>query len=74
MEFSIELRRAADGAVLWRGAYDETQQALSENLADAGTFFRGGGRWLTARELARLGVEELVRRFPVPPRSPTSPS
>ena len=41
-------------------------QALSENLADAGTFFRGGGRWLTARELARLGVDELLARLPAP--------
>jgi hypothetical protein len=76
IQFSVELWRGTDGALLWRGEYNETQEALSENLADAGTFFRGGGRWLTARELARLGVEELLKRLPAPilPGAPPGPA
>jgi broad specificity phosphatase PhoE len=66
VEFFVEVRRGSDGALLWQGEFDQTQQALSESLAEAETFFRGGGRWLTARELARLGVEALARRMPEP--------
>jgi hypothetical protein len=72
---AVEMLRGSDGALLWRGTYDYTQRALSENLADAGLFFRGGARWLTARELARLGLESLLYELPVPwgPGVPATP-
>lgn len=66
VELTLDLRRGTDGALLWRGRFDHAQQALSESLADAGIFFRGGARWLTARELARLGIESLLAELPLP--------
>jgi probable phosphoglycerate mutase len=72
VEFVLTLRRTTDGALLWQGVYSQTQQALTENLAEAGTFIRGGGRWLTARELARLGVEDLVEQLEIGVRAGSS--
>jgi hypothetical protein len=65
LAFDLHLVSVADGAVLWRGRFDKTQQALTENVLDVQTFIRGGGRWLTAEELAILGLKELLAKMPV---------
>ncbi|KAB1443275.1 hypothetical protein [Pseudodesulfovibrio senegalensis] len=41
-----------------RGHYSETQQALSENLLNAGKFFDRGAKWVSALELAKEGIDE----------------
>jgi hypothetical protein len=51
------------GGVLWRGTFNETQKSLSENILDAPAFFKRGGKWLTAAELAKSGVDELMRKM-----------
>jgi hypothetical protein len=38
--------------------FDETQQALSENVLNIGKFFRRGGKWLTAGELSEEGIKK----------------
>jgi hypothetical protein len=53
-----------DKAVVWKYEYDKTQQSLTENLLDLKTFLRARGRWLTAFELAELGLEKMVESFP----------
>jgi hypothetical protein len=61
--FELTLR-APDGTLLWRGAYDETQQGLTEDLL---SFRRAVGRrfrWVNTEELAAYGAEELVARMP----------
>jgi hypothetical protein len=40
--------------------FDETQQALSENILRFSTFLKRGARWITASELAREGVHKAV--------------
>jgi hypothetical protein len=40
--------------------FDETQQALSENVFGFFTFLRRGARWITAEELAREGVDKAL--------------
>ncbi|MBN2139741.1 MAG: hypothetical protein JW718_01930 [Desulfovibrionaceae bacterium] len=47
--------------VAGRYHYDETQQPLSENLLEAGKFFRRKGRWVPALELAREGLDQGLR-------------
>ena len=47
-------------SLISRSRFDETQSALSNNLLEAGKFFRRGGRWISARELAREGLEKAV--------------
>jgi len=57
--FSVYLLDVATGQVVWSGAFDKTQQSLSENLLDAPAFFKHGAKWLTAQELACRGAEDI---------------
>ncbi len=62
--FDLHLFRLKDGAEVWRGRMDETQRPLSENLFKIGPFFRRKAHWLTAEELASVGMDEALRRLP----------
>ena len=62
--FDIHLIRVKDGAEAWKGKMDETQRPLSENLFKIGSFFRRKAHWLTAEELAGVGMDEALRRLP----------
>lgn len=44
-----------------RSRYDETQSALTSNLLDAGKFMQRGGKWVTAADLAKEGMEKAVK-------------
>lgn len=62
--FDIQMFRTIDGAIVWRGLFDHTQASLMENLSQISFFFKEGSKWLTAEELARLGLEEVMKSFP----------
>jgi TolB-like protein len=60
----IRLLDGKTGTPIWRGAFDKTQRSLMENLFHLPTFIRGKGQWITAKELADEGMEELFQSFP----------
>ena len=62
--FDIYLMAAADGVILWKARFDKTQISLSENILDLKTFLKAKGRWMTARELAEIGLGEFADSFP----------
>jgi hypothetical protein len=62
--FDLYLLRVADKAVLWRGGFDKTQQSLAENVLDFHTFLRARGRWMSALELAELGLDSIIEKLP----------
>lgn len=62
--FEIHLLRVSDGALVWRGAFDKTQSSLMEDLFQISSFYRGKGRWVTARELMGEGIEQILKTFP----------
>jgi hypothetical protein len=62
--FDLYLMSAGDGAILWKARFDKTQISLSENLLDIQTFVKAKGRWMTAGELAEIGLTEVVEAFP----------
>ena len=64
--FALELIRVADGRVIWRQPFDQTQQSLDQNLLNVGKFFKRGGKWITAEELASEGLKEMMATFPMP--------
>jgi hypothetical protein len=64
VSFSVHLLRTADGKLIWERTFAETQRSLSENVLEARAFFERGAKWLTADELARYGVEEIMKDFP----------
>ncbi|UCD31415.1 MAG: hypothetical protein JSW04_12580 [Desulfobacterales bacterium] len=64
--FDIHLIHVNDGRLLWNGHFDETQQSLSENLLKLGSFIKRKGRWISAREMAIAGIEDVLKTFPEP--------
>jgi hypothetical protein len=58
--FELYLIRPHDGSILWKGRFDKTQRSLSENVFDVQNFLKSGGKWLTAKKWALLGLERLL--------------
>jgi len=65
--FDLSLVRPSDGAILWRGNYDKTQRSLFEDLFDYKTYINSKGLWLTAKKLAKLGLDKLLEDMPGSP-------
>lgn len=62
--FEAHLIQVADKKALWSGRFDETQNALSENLLKIGSFVKGGAQWVTVERWSEIGVESILRTFP----------
>lgn len=62
--FEIHMISVKDGITLWRGIFDKTQKSLMEDVFQVSSFFKGGAKWLTARELTKLGIDEIFQTFP----------
>ena len=62
--FDIHLLNVKDGSTIWRGVFDKTQKSLMEDLFQTSSFFKGGAKWLTASQLAKLGIDEIFKTFP----------
>lgn len=61
--FTLYMVNVVSGETCWRATYDKTQQSLAENILDAPDFFRQGARWLTVDELARFGVNKVLKKL-----------
>jgi hypothetical protein len=64
VSFNLYLVRPSDGSVLWKSAFEKTQRALSEDLFDVRTFLKSRGRWLSAEDLALVGLEVMLDEMP----------
>ncbi len=64
VSFDLHLFRLRDEKMVWLGKFDETQRPLSENLLKIGSFIRRKGSWLTAAELASVGMDEMLGKLP----------
>lgn len=62
--FEIHLIKISDGSIVWRGFFDKTQKSLMEDVFQASSFFKGGGKWLTARQLTEQGMNKVFDTFP----------
>ncbi len=62
--FDLAMVRVSDGQVIWKNSFDETQKSLSSDILNLGQYMKTGLRWLTAQELARVGMDQLMERFP----------
>ena len=60
--FEIFLVNPADGVVLWKGEFFEEQKPLTQDVVG---FFEKSGGFVTAKELAELGVQKVMKTFPV---------
>lgn len=57
--FEMGIVSVADREGVWRGEFEERQEELSSNVFDVWMFWDKGPRWLSATELAGLGVDQL---------------
>ena len=62
--FEIYMIKPIDGSVIWRGIFDKTQKSLMEDLFQISSFYKGGGKWLTAQQLSKQGMDEIFETFP----------
>ena len=60
--FETNLIDSASGKVLWAGAYYDEQKPLNQDLMG---FLERKGMYVTAEELAKFGVEKMMKKFPV---------
>jgi hypothetical protein len=63
--FEIYLVEVATGQRLWKEKFDGTQKMLSEDVIRGLKQMKMGVRWLTADELARYGVESVLKKAPI---------
>jgi hypothetical protein len=69
--FEIHLIRVEDGRVLWSAQFDETQQPLSDDLFRLGLFLKRKAKWITAKDMAISGLEDMLKDFSVPAKTVT---
>jgi hypothetical protein len=62
--FVVYLVDVKTGKRVWTGHYDKSQGALTEDLSNAPLFFKGGAKWLTADEMAKIAVKDTFESFP----------
>jgi len=60
--FALFLYDGQTGKLLWHDVFDETQKPLSENILNLSLY--KSIKWLTAEELAKNGLEKILRRSP----------
>jgi len=63
--FVAQFYRVKDGMLLWEGSYYERQKSLMEDVRTFFLFFKRGGKWVTAKELTKFGVHQLIKEFPI---------
>jgi hypothetical protein len=61
--FDLYLIDSRAQKVVWSAYFDETQQALTDDLRFIGTFFRRGARWITADEMASEAMTDMFKGF-----------
>lgn len=61
--FELAVADVASSAVIWQDEFDQTQQPLSSNLLNWWMFWSAGPRWLSAGELAGVGIERMFGRL-----------
>lgn len=69
--FDIHLIRVEDGRVLWSAHLDETQRPLSDDLFRLNLFLRRKAKWITAKEMAIFGIEDMLKDFYIPAETET---
>jgi hypothetical protein len=68
VSLDLHLMRISDGTLVWKAQWSESQKSLSENLFQLGEVAKRGLRWMTAEEMARSGLTEMLKGFPGPER------
>ena len=60
--FDVQVINAQDGTAVWAGDFFEEQKPFTQDFKG---MLERGGEWITAEELARSGVRQVMRRLPI---------
>ncbi len=60
----VSMIDARSGHTVWYAVFDRTQKSFSDDITNVRNFMRGGGKWLSAREFADVGIAEMIEQFP----------
>ena len=63
--FDMYLIEVSSRKTLWKARFDETQRPLTKDIRGVKVLIKKGAKWLSADELARYGVEEAFKKFPL---------
>jgi len=66
VSLDLHLLRVSDGVIVWKAQWSQTQKSLSEDLFQLGEVTKRGLRWMTAEELAKSGLTEMIKGLPGP--------
>jgi hypothetical protein len=66
VSLDLHLLRVRDGSIVWKNQFNQTQKSLSEDLFQLGEVAKRGLRWMTAEELAKAGLVEMIKSLPGP--------
>jgi hypothetical protein len=61
--YEINFLTTKNGDIFWRGVFDKAQKSLMEDLFQIASFYKGGGKWLTAHELTQQGMDQVFKKF-----------
>lgn len=63
VKFSVEALDTKSAKLLWESYFTETQKPLFQNVLEIEKFFKRGGKWITADELAKEGARKTADQF-----------
>jgi hypothetical protein len=66
VSLDLHILRVSDGSIIWRTQWSHTQKSLSEDLFQLGEVAKRGLGWMTAEEMARSGLAEMIKGLPGP--------
>ena len=60
--FDVQVINAQDGTAVWAGDFFEEQRPFTQDFKG---MLERGGEWITAEELARSGVRQVMKHLPI---------
>jgi 4'-phosphopantetheinyl transferase EntD len=63
--FELVLVQTSSGRILWQRSFEEVQKSLSEDLLQLKSFLKRKGRWVSAREMAKGALKEMLETVPI---------
>lgn len=65
VSFGLYLISVKQEKRVWKANFNKTQMALTDDLLKAKDIFKFGGKWVSAEELAQVGMQKIIENFPL---------
>ena len=62
--FELVLMKSGSGRIIWQRSFKEIQKPLSEDLLQLKSFIKRRGRWVSAQEMAKGALKEMLKTIP----------